>query len=79
MCPNDTDRIANSVDPDQTAATVYYAQTCLSKSFRSSRYVCAFNKWATSYQNQQNDCVSSEDSAQSDKSFHCPHEESLGP
>ena len=35
--------------------------------------------WAATSQNQQNDCTPSEDSAQSDQSLRCPHEESLGP
>ena len=45
---------------------------------------CCINKWATTWQNQQNGCASSEDrsawaSAQSDQSLGCPHEETLGP
>ena len=44
--------------------------------------------WAATWQNQQNECVPSEDSdgfyieaafAQSDQSLCCPHEETLGP
>ena len=36
--------------------------------------------WAATWQNQQNDCPPSEDSAsaQSDQSLHCPHEETFG-
>ena len=39
-------------------------------------------KWAAARQNQQNAFAPSEDSyqpVQSDQSFRCPHEESLGP
>ena len=35
--------------------------------------------WAPSWQNQQCGCAPSKDSAQSDQSLRCPHEESLGP
>ena len=41
-CPNDADRMANSVDPDQTApsgaALFAHAQTCLSGNLRSLLY-----------------------------------------
>ena len=50
MLPKDADRMANSVDPDQTAplgfgSTVFalgstlFVQTCLSKNLGSLRYV----------------------------------------
>ena len=34
MCPNDVYRMANSVDPDQTAPTLF-AQICLSENLES--------------------------------------------
>ena len=45
MGPNDADRMANSVDPDQTAplgavwsGSALFAQTCLSENLGSLRY-----------------------------------------
>ena len=45
MCPNDADRIANSVDPDQTAplgavwsGSALFAQACLSEYLGSLQY-----------------------------------------
>ena len=46
MSPNDADRMANSVDPDQTAPplgavwseSALFAQTCLSENLGISRY-----------------------------------------
>ena len=45
MCPKDADRIANSVDPDQTApigavwsGSALFAQTCMSENLGSLRY-----------------------------------------
>ena len=36
MCPKDVDRIANSVDPDQTApGSTLFAQTCLPENLGS--------------------------------------------
>ena len=47
-------------------------------------YTTYTNKWATTRQNQQNECVPSKDSDQPGHapsliSLRCPHEESLGP
>ena len=37
MSPNDADRMANSVDPNQTAPALF-AQTCLSENLGTLRY-----------------------------------------
>ena len=46
MCPKDADRMANSVDPDQTAprgavwsGSTLFAQTCLYETFWSLQYI----------------------------------------
>ena len=41
MRPKDADRMANSVDPDQTAplGSTLFAQTCLSENLGSLRYL----------------------------------------
>ena len=46
MCPEDADRMANSVDPDQTAplgavwsGSALFSQTCLSENLGSLRYI----------------------------------------
>ena len=46
MCPNDSDGMANSVDPDQTAplgavwsGSALFAQTCLSENLGTLRYI----------------------------------------
>ena len=46
MSPNDADRMANSVDPDQTAplgavwsGSALFAQACLSENLGSLRYI----------------------------------------
>ena len=50
MHPKDAERIANSVDPDQTAPLVWsgsalFAQTCLSENLGKLRYVEILNIW----------------------------------
>ena len=38
-----------------------------------------FSPYEPQHDKTNNGCAPSEDSAQSDQSLHCPHEESLGP
>ena len=67
---NDADRMENRVEPDKTAASgavwpALFVQTCLSEYLGLLRYLRNYkDKWAASWQNQQNDCVPSEDSDQ---------------
>ena len=55
MGPKDTDRIANSEDPDQTAplgavwsGSALFAMTCLSENLGSLRYCKKCKIWDTS-------------------------------
>ena len=47
ICPKDADRMANSEDPDQTARSALFTQTCLSKNFGSLMYhnLLALMQW----------------------------------
>ena len=60
----DADRMANSVDPDQTALSraVWSGSTMFAQIRPKTKY--CYGKWATSWQNQQSDCAPSEDSDQ---------------
>ena len=43
MSPKDAEGIANSVDPDQTAGSALFAQTCLSENLGSLQYLAIFD------------------------------------
>ena len=64
MCPNDADRMANSVDPDQTAllgavwsGSALFAQTCLSENFVMESHFWKF-QWSVT-KNQETTCFQS--------------------
>ena len=81
MRPKDADRMANSVDPDQTAplGSTLFAQTCLSENLGSLRYLVydlqkfLYLIWAAARQSQQDDMCAQQSlrSARTDQSLCC--------